>query len=366
MRISVLLSQAGDPHIAPVREALIRLGRTVLCCALAEFPQQLQISAQLSATSWCGKLMHQDQEYALEEITSVWWRRPQRSRAPDAYGPAAQTWLDQEAFYGFLGLLLGSPEGSLPVWVSRPQRIRAAEFKASQLAAAQSLGLRTPRTLLTNEPVAARAFYEQLAGRVICKPVWKSQLPLSGETVPDQPRFLYTNQVRSEHLDWLDGVRATMHCFQERIEKACDVRVIVIGRRVFAVEIHAQSERARLDWRRAYTDLHYVVHQLPPQLEQTLLSLVRLFGLQYSAMDLLLTPAGEYIWLELNPNGQFLWLAEPTGLPLAEATAQLLFSPTALVFSRGVCVMRGGRLDPWSERARAPGCFVARAARHAI
>lgn len=326
MRMSVLLSQAGDPHIAPVREALIRLGMTVLCCDLADFPQQLQVSAQLSASPWGGKLCYQGQEYALDEITSVWWRRPQRSHAPDGYGPAAQTWLDQEAYYGFLGLLLGSPEGGSPFWVSRPQRIRAAEFKASQLAAAQSLGLRTPRTLLTNEPVVAREFYEQLAGRVICKPVWKSQLPLSGE-VPEQPRFLYTNQVRSEHLGWMDGVRATMHCFQERIEKACDVRVIVIGRRVFAVEIHAQTERARLDWRRAYADLRYAVHQLPPQLEQTLLSLVRLFGLQYSAMDLLLTPAGEYIWLELNPNGQFLWVAEPTGLPLAEAIAQLFYSP---------------------------------------
>lgn len=163
---------------------------------------------------------------------------------------------------------------------------------------------------------------------MICKAVWKSQVRLSKSDIASgQPRFVYTNQVRPEHLGWLSGVQATMHCFQERIEKACDLRVVVIGRQIFAVEIHTQSERARLDWRRSYADLRYAIHQLPAQLEQTLFSLVRLFGLQFSAMDLMLTPAGEYIWLELNPNGQFLWLSQATGLPLAEAMANLLLCP---------------------------------------
>lgn len=322
----LLLSQAGDPHIPPVKEALDRLGAPVLCCDLADFPQHLQLSAQLSSSPWRGTLVNRDHISTLEQIKSIWWRRPTRAHAPDGYGPAAQIWLDQEAYYGFLGLLLGPPGGVEPFWVSRPQSIRAAEFKASQLAAAQALGLRIPRTLFTNDPAAARAFYEQLGGRVVCKAVWKSQLPLSEETAT-QPRYMYTNRVRVEHLAWLDGVRTTMHCFQEYIEKRCDLRVVVIGRQIFAVEIHAQSERARLDWRRSYADLRYAVHQLPAQIEQALFSLVRLFGLHYSAMDLLLTPDGEYIWLELNPNGQFLWLSQPTELPLAEAMAQLLRYP---------------------------------------
>jgi hypothetical protein len=323
----LLLSQAGDPHIPPVKEALIRRGASVFCCDLADFPTRVRLSAQLSSSAWRGTLTQSDQTCALEELKSVWWRRPQRSHAPEAYGPVAQTWLDQEAYYGFLGLLLGHPDGWSPFWVSQPQRIRAAEFKAAQLAAARSLGLRTPRTLLTNEPAVARAFYDELEGRMVCKAVWKSQLPLSTEAAPNQARCMYTSLLPQEHLDWLDGVQTTMHCLQEQIEKACDVRVIVIGRQIFAVEIHAQSERARLDWRRAYADLRYVVHQLPAHLERSLLTLVRLFGLQYSAMDLLLTPDGDYLWLELNPNGQFLWITEPTGLPLAEAMANLLIAP---------------------------------------
>ena len=44
-------------------------------------------------------------------------------------------------------------------------------------------------------------------------------------------------------------------------------------------------------------------------------------------MDLILTPEGEYVWIEANPNGQFYWLEPPTGLPMAQAMANLLVSP---------------------------------------
>ena len=62
-------------------------------------------------------------------------------------------------------------------------------------------------------------------------------------------------------------------------------------------------------------------------MKQKLVLLVRRFGLQFSSADLLLTPAGEYVFLELNPNGQCYWLEPPTPLPLAKAMATLLISP---------------------------------------
>jgi glutathione synthase/RimK-type ligase-like ATP-grasp enzyme len=235
--------------------------------------------------------------------------------------------LEQEAYRGFLGLLLGAPDAQMPLWVSRPDRIRAAEFKPSQLVAAQEIGLRIPNTLLTNNQKAVRDFYERLHGRVICKAVWKNQLDLQDDR-PGQARFMYTSEVRPEHLEWLDGVQTTMHCFQEQIEKEIELRVVVIGHQVFAIEIWSQqAEKTRLDWRRSYPDLRYAIHRLPAFLEQQCLQLVQHFGLQYSAMDFILTPDGEYIFLEQNPNGQYDWLSSPTGLPLAEAMAHLLAFP---------------------------------------
>jgi glutathione synthase/RimK-type ligase-like ATP-grasp enzyme len=125
----------------------------------------------------------------------------------------------------------------------------------------------------------------------------------------------------------LDGVRACAHLFQERIPKALDLRVVVIGRQVFTVGIHSHSEESALDWRLAYGDLTYSIEKLPKEIEDKILQLVRQFGLQFSSIDLILTPEGEYVFLELNPNGQFYWLEPPTGLPMAEAMADLLCFP---------------------------------------
>jgi hypothetical protein len=39
---------------------------------------------------------------------------------------------------------------------------------------------------------------------------------------------------------------------------------------------------------------------------------------------MILTPDGEFVFLELNPNGQWLWLEEELGLPLVASMADLL------------------------------------------
>jgi hypothetical protein len=56
---------------------------------------------------------------------------------------------------------------------------------------------------------------------------------------------------------------------------------------------------------------------------------VRQFGLQFSSMDFLLTPEGDYVFLDLNPNGQFYWLQTRLleRFPLKEAMADLLVFP---------------------------------------
>lgn len=62
-------------------------------------------------------------------------------------------------------------------------------------------------------------------------------------------------------------------------------------------------------------------------MKQRLFQMVRIFGLQFASMDMILTPDGEYVWIELNPNGQFYWMELPTGVPLAQAMANLLLYP---------------------------------------
>jgi glutathione synthase/RimK-type ligase-like ATP-grasp enzyme len=125
--------------------------------------------------------------------------------------------------------------------------------------------------------------------------------------------------------DHLSAIRLTTNLFQQYIPKAFEVRITVIGSNVFAAEIHSQhSERARIDFRAAYQDLYYQVHALPKEIEEACRQLVRSFHLQFSAIDMLVTPEGKYYFLESNANGQWGWIERHTGLPLTAALVDLL------------------------------------------
>ena len=52
-------------------------------------------------------------------------------------------------------------------------------------------------------------------------------------------------------------------------------------------------------------------------------------GLNYGAIDMIVTPDGRYVFLEVNPQGQCQWIEEVTGLPINEALCDLLTSPTS-------------------------------------
>ena len=323
MRKKVLiLTQAVDAHATPILQELERRNVQVLRFDLSDFPAHIEIASTIdSRQSWNGWLSYEGKIHTLEEIQSVWNRRPTNPDVSKAYIPPIRAFLNLENLRGFLGILQGA------FWVSPRSAIQAAEFKPTQLQAAQSVGLQVPRTLITTNPDAALAFFEECGGSVVSKAVAKGVVDIEKVYLKDEPRFMHTSQVEREHLEDLEGVRVCAHLFQEKISKAMDIRVVVIGRQIFAVGIHSHSQDSALDWRKDYANLSYSIEQLPAEIEQKLLAVARTFGLQYSSADFILTPEGEYIFVELNPNGQFHWLAPATGLPMAEAMANLLQYP---------------------------------------
>jgi len=133
----------------------------------------------------------------------------------------------------------------------------------------------------------------------------------------------HLRQERKEKM-FFQRTTATAHLFQKYQQKICDLRVIIIGKTLFAIEIHPLSAETRIDFRCDYRALRYAVHQLPERIQQALFAIVNHYRLLYAAIDLLYTPEKEYVFLELNPVGQLGWLEQPTDLPLFRTLALLL------------------------------------------
>jgi hypothetical protein len=95
------------------------------------------------------------------------------------------------------------------VRLNQPGKMADARIKPCQLAVAASVGLATPRTLLTNRPDDVVAF-----GRRVGRIGTKSLSTVLYDDSQAGTGLLYTTEVLE--ADWADpGIAATAHLFQE-------------------------------------------------------------------------------------------------------------------------------------------------------
>lgn len=256
-----------------------------------------------------------DRVLDTSKIDAVWYRRPVPPAMPGDYSPEQARWASAESSEALHGIW-----NTLDVrWVNRPDANRRAELKPDQLRTASMLGFDIPPTLVTNDPMALGEFIDEQSA-VICKPL------LDGLVPEDQSeRLFFTSRVDPEALHASD-LGPEPYLFQALVEKTLDVRVTVIGDKIFAVAIESQGEPdASLDWRRgAHLGLRHSPFNLPESLAQQCLALCRHYGLLFGAIDLAARPDGGYTFFEINPNGQWAWLEQETGLPLRSTLAELL------------------------------------------
>jgi hypothetical protein len=165
-----IYTRPGDDHLERVLSALHRRQLAVVCFDRAAFPQSLRLAAHFAPgqPGWHGDFLFQGQHYRLEDFRSIWYRRPSRSyRFVDGLSDAGYEYARAEAHKGFEGVL----RALACLWVSDPDAIRAAEWKPKQLSYAYHVGLRVPRTLITNDEHAALQFFDECQGNVAYKPL---------------------------------------------------------------------------------------------------------------------------------------------------------------------------------------------------
>ncbi|WP_437956345.1 MvdD family ATP-grasp ribosomal peptide maturase [Sorangium sp. So ce119] len=258
-------------------------------------------------------------ELDLADVTAVWYRRVAHgSGLPTSMDPQLRSASIQEAkqtVEGMLAALRVPQVDPLPA-------VRFASNKQVQLDIAREVGLDTPRTLTTNDADAARAFAAACPGGVIAKMLSSFAVYRGGEE-----HVVFTNALGAEDLADMRGLSLCPMTFQEKIPKARELRVTVVGERVFSASVDSQAAPgAEIDWRRQGIELidTWRKDALPPDVEAGVLRLMDQLGLNYGAIDILRTPDGRHVFLEVNPSGEFFWLERTPGLSISEALAEVL------------------------------------------
>jgi glutathione synthase/RimK-type ligase-like ATP-grasp enzyme len=274
---------------------------------------------------WSGTIENErGRTVSLPDVRSAWFRKPDFAlsgpQPSEDRGIAEFIVSEAKSLVEILYTLPGV------TWVNDPFAAQRAKVKFRQILLAREIGLATPKTLITRDPDAALDFALNCAAGVLTKAVYTSNVTLDGVN-----HGILSKRVSPEEFEaFAPTVALCPTLLQEYCEKAFELRVTVIGDRVFPVRIDSQEHAdTRVDWRADTFLSRHSKFDLPDTVREACLTLVRRQGLLYGAIDLIVTPGGDYVFLENNPYGNYQWLEAVTDFDLTGAMVDLLSRPLA-------------------------------------
>lgn len=313
MKYVLLVGQQNDPHIKAIENELNQINQKHI--VLDKFSSRNTFSVFYNDGT--KSIVNLDNfTFTNDEIKSIWNTSALRISLNDKIDRETHKFAQAEWSEGITTLW-----NSIPArWINSPVSISKSVNRLEQLKHARSIGLSTPKSLVTNDPENLLNFYEECAGNIIGKTLHSS------EGVPEG-KMIFTTKISKEDLKKIDDLRYAPCLFQEYIPKKTELRITIIGDTLHVAEIYSQkSEKTKHDWRN-YDDFSktpYVKSEIPDNISKKLLMLMKKMNLEFGAADLIRTPTDEFVFLEINPNGRWWWIQELTGMNIAQDIAKNL------------------------------------------
>lgn len=317
----LIASHPADLHAFAVTEAIRLKQADVLLWHTSDFPGNAHETIRFkSGGQPAMNLGSLEGELCQESIRTFWLRRPEYVLDESALHSADLPFAKLQARFfrdALLELICADA-----FQVNPRHAAKRANNKIIQQQAAMKSGFSVPETVYTNDPDAIRRLLRKRGNKVIYKPLWPMQWQ-RGE-VAWHP---FTALVDEGHLMSEGPIENCPGIYQERVSKAYELRITVIGETVFGARISSQeTESGKLDWRRAYEELAIEPFDVPDEMSRRCIDLLRRLGLVFGCFDVVVTPQGEWVFLEVNHMGQFLFVERICGLPLLDAFAEFLLA----------------------------------------
>ncbi|HET6764282.1 MAG TPA: hypothetical protein VFH27_11440, partial [Longimicrobiaceae bacterium] len=119
---------------------------------------------------------------------------------------------------------------------------------------------------------------------------------------------------------------------QALVEKAFEVRAFYLDGRVYAMAIFSQGDAQTAVDHRRHGDQRpnrMVPYRLPRAVEEAVARMMAALSLSSGSMDLIRTPDGRHVFLEVNPAGQIGMVSGPCNYYLARRVAEHLMAEDA-------------------------------------
>src|SRR3990167_4676404 len=326
MPVVLVVSHSEDVHVDLVLPLISHPDIQLFRLNSDSFPRDYQFWYGYNAFGLEGQLSHlpSGAKIELKDIAAVWLRKPADFSFITAdLSSQEHAFAVEETEHSLLGLLFRSK----CFWLSHPLQLRGAMWKVEQLQRAIAFGFSIPQSLITNQPERVQRLAKSCPDGMIFKALSSSWLA-ADQVEPEEQLCtgLATTLLTEQDLSDLSAVAELPCHFQQYIEKSYELRVTVIGEQLFAARIDSQQDkRTSVDCRDINAAIRYSPYLLPEKWARSILDFVKSYALFYSALDFIVTPDQQLIFLENNPNGQFLYIEQLVPeFHLCQALADLL------------------------------------------
>ena len=314
MKSILLITEQLDPNVDNLIQELLRRGISYLRWNLDRYPQDSSLTYRATTTGFEGAIETDGRVVSFDDIGSVWYRTYRASGFPAGLNSDQREFAGQEAEMALEAL----PLVAKWQWINDPRHHRQATRKSAQLSTARRLGFAIPQTIISNDPGKIRAFCDRGG----------SEIYLQGPVAVHEPGARQGDLHRGRHLAGF--IVPGPHQTHARDLPGTDSKSLRGqadgGRRhdICGQDFFAREEQTRIDWRVAPYELKYEPTDLPQDIRYLVAAFMAEFNLVYSCLDFIVTPEGEYVFLESNPGGQYLWIEHLTGLPITETIVDAL------------------------------------------
>lgn len=253
----------------------------------------------------------------LLKVKSVYYRRPVTPSFPNnELTEGEEKFLINEITYSLEGLYRILQNA---YWISSVFSIREAENKIFQLRIAKEMGFKVPASLITNRSEIASKFIDK--NITIIKPI---KTGLIDDIKND--KVIFTTLLKDKN--GLERIQFCPTYFQAFINKVADIRVTVVGKKIFSALIFSQEHNeTKVDWRNGENlKLQYQKILLAEELSALCIKLTERLGLNFGAIDLVKDENNNFYFLEINPNGQWAWIEKQLNYSISDEICNQLIN----------------------------------------
>jgi hypothetical protein len=259
--------------------------------------------------------------FSLNDVSAIWYRRggltPLNLSFDDDNSLTKDlkkfAYLESKSIFEFLYLKFKK----IPALGNQEMEVN----KLDLLNLANSIGIKTPKTIVTSNKKKLLDFYNLCNGLIITKPSWEVFVHSNRNLITKS----YTSSVDLADINKLSDCFFSS-LFQEKIIADFELRVFYIGKLFFASCFLSQDSSFKveeIDVRSQYSNTHLVPFKLPNEIEKKLTDFTEKIGVNTGSIDLLVKE-NQYYFLELNPIGQYDQLSRNCNYNIDKIIAEFL------------------------------------------